>query len=92
MKLVLVQAPVLGYPDFSLPFALVVDSSLQGLEAILSQRQQGRRVVIAYASRGLRPSERNPTNYSSMKLEYLGLTWAIPRKFKDYRFCMTPDL
>ena len=30
-----------------------------------------------YASRGLKPTERNMTNYSSMKLEFLALKWAM---------------
>lgn len=39
---------------------------------------------IAYASRGLRPSERNMANYSSMKLEILALKWAMTEKFREY--------
>ncbi|VDI51591.1 Hypothetical predicted protein [Mytilus galloprovincialis] len=40
--------------------------------------------VVAYASRALRPNERNMDNYSSRKLELLALTWAITEKFRDY--------
>lgn len=39
---------------------------------------------IAYASRGLRPPERNMSNYSSMKLELLALKWAMTEKFREY--------
>lgn len=39
---------------------------------------------MAYASRGLRPTERNMSNYSSMKLEFLGLKWAMTEKFREY--------
>lgn len=39
---------------------------------------------IAYASRGLRPTERNMLNYSSMKLEFLALKWAMTEKFREY--------
>ena len=42
------------------------------------------RKVIAYASRGLRPTERNMENYGTMKLELLALKWAVADKFKDY--------
>lgn len=80
----LTTAPVLAYADFSLPFILEVDASLGGLGAVLSQNQAGQVRPIAYASRGLRPTERNMTNYSSMKLEFLALKWAMTEKFRDY--------
>ena len=84
LKTALTTAPVLGYADFSLPFQLEVDASFEGLGAILSQQQQVGRRVIAYASRGLRPNERNMNNYSSFKLELLGLKWAVTEKFRGY--------
>lgn len=39
---------------------------------------------IAYASRGLRHTERNMANSSSMKLEFLVLTRATTEKFREY--------
>ncbi len=39
---------------------------------------------IAYASRSIRPTERNMYNYSSIKLEYLALKWAMAEKFWEY--------
>ena len=50
----------------------------------MSQDQDGKRRPIAFASRGLRKSERNMNNYSSMKLEFLALKWAISEKFREY--------
>ena len=41
-------------------------------------------MVIAYASRSLRPSERNIDRYSSLKLEMLALKWAVTDKFRDF--------
>ena len=38
LKTCLMSAPVLGYPDFSRPFDLETDASLQGLGAVFSQR------------------------------------------------------
>ena len=51
---------------------------------MISQKQPQGQVVIAYASRALRPTERNMTNYSTMKLELLAMKWAITDKFRDY--------
>ena len=84
LKHLLTIAPVLGYADFSQPFILETDASHQGLGAVLSQELQGKRRVIAYASRRLRPTERNMDNYSSMKLEMLALKWAVTDKFRSY--------
>ncbi len=84
LKEKLVTAPVLGYADFTKPFYLEIDASHHGLGAILSEEGQGGRRPIAYASRGLRPSERNMEKYSAMKLELLALKWAVTDKFRDY--------
>ena len=77
-------APVLAYADFTLPFILEVDTSHGGLGAVLSQEQDGKVRPIAYASRGLKPTERKMSNYSSMKLEFLALKWAMTEKFREY--------
>lgn len=84
LKAKLTTAPVLAYADFTLPFVLEVDASHGGLGAVLSQEQEGKVRPIAYASRSLRPTERNMTNYSSMKLEFLALKWAVTEKFREY--------
>lgn len=61
-----------------------VDASHGGLGAVLSQEQNGKVRPIAYASSGLRPTARNMANYSSRKLEFLALKWAMSEKFRDY--------
>ena len=54
LKACLTSVPVLGYPDFNHPFELETDASLQGLGAVLSQRDKtGTSCVIAFASRSL---------------------------------------
>ncbi|KAG1933989.1 interleukin-1 receptor accessory protein-like 1-A [Pimephales promelas] len=60
------------------------DASHTGLGAVISQDVGGKRRPVAYASRGLRESERNMDNYSTMKLEFLALKWAVTEKFRDY--------
>ena len=84
LKSKLTTAPVLAYADFSLPFILEVDASHGGLGAVLAQEQGGKVRPIAFASRSLKPTERNPANYSSMKLEFLALKWAMTEKFREY--------
>ena len=85
LKACLTSTPVLGYPDFSHPFELEMDASLQGLGAVLSQRDEtGTSHVIAFASRSLWPSEQSMHNYSSGKLELLALKWAVTEKLRDY--------
>lgn len=84
MKTALTTAPLLAYPDYNHPFRLYTDASKQGMGAVLAQKQGGRERVIAYASRSLRPTERNDANYSAFKLEFLALVWAVTEKFRDY--------
>ena len=86
LKSKFVSMPVLGYADFTNPFIVEIDASLDGLGAVLSQIQDGKRRVIAYASRTLHSHERSMQRYSSMKLELLALTWAVTDKFKDYLY------
>lgn len=84
LKAYLTSSPVLGYPNFHLSFVVETDASFSGFGAVLSQDQPQGRVVIAFASRSLRPQKRNIDNYSSMKLELLALKWAVREKFRDY--------
>ena len=85
LKEALFSAQVLAFADFSKPFILETDASQRVLGAILSQKQpDGTQRVVAYASRCLRPTERNETNYSSFKLEMLALKWAVTEKFRSY--------
>ena len=80
------SAPVLGYPDYSLPFILHTDSSTDGLGAVLYQQQGESKDdvrVIAYASRSLTFSE---INYAPHKLEFLALKWAVTDKLTEYLY------
>jgi len=51
-----------------------------GLGAVISQMQNGKEVVIAYASRSLSNAERN---YDTTKRELLSVTFGL-RTFRQY--------
>ena len=77
-------APVLAYADYTQPFILHTDSSLDDLGASLYQKDlRGQLRVIAYASRSINRSE---TNYPAHMLEFLALKWAISDKSKEYLY------
>ena len=81
IKDVLTKPPILAYPNFNMPFELHVDASTKGLGAVLYNVEDKHKNVLAFASRSLSKSEKN---YSSYKLEFLALKWAVTEKFKDY--------
>eukprot|EP01125_Pyxidicula_operculata_P015298 TRINITY_DN5178_c0_g2_i3.p1 TRINITY_DN5178_c0_g2~~TRINITY_DN5178_c0_g2_i3.p1 ORF type:complete len:280 (+),score=-8.18 TRINITY_DN5178_c0_g2_i3:314-1153(+) len=75
----------------SLPFILSTDACMNGLGAVLSQVQQGKERVIAYASRATNKQERN---YGITQLEGLAIVWGIEKfrpYLKDQRFRVITD-
>ena len=83
LKKQLTSSPILAFADFTLPFELEVDASETGLGAVLYQKQNGVRRIIAYASRSTNSAERS---YPAHKREFLGLKWAVGEKFKEYLY------
>lgn len=79
----LTNQPILGYANYSKPFTVHADASSLGLGAVLYQKQDDKDRVIAFASRSLKPSERN---YPAHKLEFLALQWSVTEKFHDYLY------
>lgn len=73
-----VEPPILGFPVI-----LHSDASNHGLGAVLYQEQEGKRRVIAYASRTLTKLQKNYHLHSG-KLEFLALKWAATDRFRDY--------
>ena len=59
LKVRLITAPVLGFPDFNARFFLCVDASSGGLGAMLEQKRDGRTDAIAYGGRKLTDQEKN---------------------------------
>lgn len=75
LKEKLTSAPILRFPDFSLPFFIHTDACDVGLSAALMQRNsEGQDVVVTYASGALHKSERP---YSTPEKECLGVMWAL---------------
>ena len=73
---------MLCYPYFSRQFSLRTDASKQGLGAVLCQEQPSGDVrVVAYGSRTSRQAEEN---YSTHKLEFLALYWAVTKQFHHW--------
>ena len=82
LKTALTQAPILAYPDFTLPFDLYVDASDDALGMVLGQIQNGREVVIAYSGRKLLPAEKN---YSVTEREALAAVAGV-KYFQPYLY------
>ena len=81
LKQLLVDSPLLVFPDFSQEFVMETDASRIGLGTVLAQEvEDGTRHPVAYASRTLQPHEEN---YGTTKLEALGVVWAA-KHFRHY--------
>lgn len=81
-KTLLINDPILQYPDFSKEFILTTDASNVAIGAVLSQGTIGSDKPVAYASRTLNASE---MNYSTIEKELLAIVWAT-KYFRCYLF------
>ena len=62
---------ILAFADYTKPFLLETDASMDGLGAVVSQKQVDEQYhPVAYGSRTLTPHEKN---YHSSKLKFLVL-------------------
>ncbi|GJR85509.1 putative reverse transcriptase domain-containing protein [Tanacetum coccineum] len=77
LKHKLCEAPILALPEGNDDFVVYCDASLQGLGAVLMQREK----VSAYASRQLKPHEEN---YTTHDLELGAVVFAL----KIWRHCL----
>jgi transposase InsO family protein len=82
IKAMLVDAPLLRYPDFSKAFTLYTDWQPGAAAAILGQELEDGDHVIAYASKTLHGAE---LNYSPTDGELLAIVWAV-KLFRPYLY------
>ena len=81
-KEILTEAPILAYPDFTLPFILDTDASSVGTGAVLSQIQNELEKVIAYYSKAMTKEE---MNYCVTRRELLAIIKAV-KHFRPYLY------
>ena len=70
LKALLTEAPILVQPELGKEFVIFSDASLNGLGCVLIQEGK----VIAYASRQLKPHEKN---YPTHDLELAAIVFAL---------------
>lgn len=81
-KQLLVNAPILQYPDFEKPFILTTDASDVAIGSVLSQGTVGSDKPVAFASRTLSVTE---CKYSTIEKELLSIVWAT-KYFRPYLY------
>jgi hypothetical protein len=81
-KELLMNDPILQYPDFEKPFILTTDASHYAIGAVLSQGPIGSDRPVCYASRTLTDSE---INYSTIEKELLAIVWGT-KYFRPYLY------
>ena len=70
LKALLIKAPVLTQPTYGKEYVIFSDASLSGLGCVLMQEGK----VVAYASRQLKPHEKN---YPTYDLELVAIVFAL---------------
>lgn len=83
LKASLTTSVILAHPDFTRPFVLSTDASLDGLGAVLSQVQEGDTVArpVAFASKSLSRAQKR---YPAHRLEFLAMKWSVCDKFSHW--------
>lgn len=82
LKELLTSAPVLGHPNFHEDIHISNEASYTGIGRTLYQMRDNQKVVKAYTSRILRPSEARAKNLTF--LELLALKWLLTEPFKHF--------
>ena len=78
LKTILINPPILSYPNFNKKFVLTTDASNYAVGAVLSQEGK----PICFASRTLNAHEQN---YSTLEKELLAIVWSV-KYFRPYLY------
>ena len=76
----LINPPILAYPNYNSPYILETDASHTGVGMVLSQEQEGKQRVIAYAGKKLNDAQRN---YSTTEKEALAVVCGL-QQFESF--------
>lgn len=79
-KEVLINPPLLQFPDFTKEFIITTDASNYAIAAVLSQGELGKDKPVCYASRTLSDTE---VKYSTLEKEFLAIIYAT-KQFRPY--------
>lgn len=85
LKELLINPPILIYPNFDEEFILTTDASGTGIGAVLSQIRNNRDMPIAFASKALSSREQITMRDSAIEKELLAIVWAT-KYFKQYLY------
>ena len=82
LKALLIEAPVVTYPDPSRQYIMDTDASNEAAGAVLSQMVEGEECVVAYYSKTFSPPQRN---YCVTRRELLAVVMAV-NHFRPYLY------
>lgn len=82
LRTILVNPPILQYPNFGKPFILSTDASDKACGAVLSQTNGSIDLPVAYASKGFTVGE---SKKSTIEKELTAIHWAI-KYFRPYLY------
>ena len=80
LKNMLVSSPIMGSPNWELPFEIMCDASDYAIGAVLGQREDKKYFVIYYSSKTLDSTQ---ASYTSTEKEFLAVVFAL-EKFRSY--------
>lgn len=78
LKAVLSSDPVVTMPDYTLPFKVYTDASMEAVGAVLAQDKDGLERVVVYASQSLTNTQKR---WSTFDRELWAVVWAV-RQFR----------
>ena len=87
----LMSAPILSYPNFSLPFIVKTDASLTAIGYVLTQEVEGKERVIMYGSKKLSDQQQRWATYDREFFALLSGVRANTHYLRHNRFMVITD-